>query len=145
MKLLTKGKISLILSVSIVTMALSPTISLAAERQQLKQHASHTSMSTSIHYSPSANSNSYETSGAVTWTMKTIKHALRIGGWALEPLLKLFNKEMAKNVRKYSSKMADALESIEKWSEAKIVKAAVALKVPKDVAEAIAKVIMTLI
>ncbi|WP_192813619.1 hypothetical protein [Paenibacillus sp. OSY-SE] len=41
--------------------------------------------------------------------------------------------------------MADALDSIEKWTEGAIVKAAVAVKVPKDVAEAIAKVIMTFI
>lgn len=136
-----KRKISLILSISILSMALSPTISLAAERTVNKQQVYYVQQMKPTHSS----TDSYETKGVITWTMKTIKHALRIGGWALEPLLKLFDKEMAKNVRKYSSSLADALDKLDKWTEATITRAAVALKVPEDVAEAIAKVIMTLI
>lgn len=89
--------------------------------------------------------NSHTTNGVITWTMKAIKNAFRIGGWALSPIVKLFDKKMGEAVRKHSAKIADALDTIEKWSEETITRALILVKIPEDVAKAIAKVIMTLL
>ncbi|MBX7001087.1 hypothetical protein ACIRC2_14430 [Bacillus altitudinis] len=85
------------------------------------------------------------TQGAVSWSYKAFRGALRSGGWLLSKALKPFNPKVAAWIRKKSAKIAKVMDKGEKWTEKQFVKAFVKMGAPKDVAKTLAKFIITLI
>lgn len=83
--------------------------------------------------------------GAVTWTYKAVKAALRTGGWALSKLVELFSPKTGNWIRNNTKALADLMDKTYNWTEGKLTKAINKLGAPDDVASDIAKFIMTLL
>lgn len=87
----------------------------------------------------------YETQGAVSWTYKAFKNAMRAGGWLLSQAVKPFSTKTATWIRNNSKKVADLMDKGEKWTEGQFTKGLKGLGAPDDVAETLAKFIVALI
>ncbi|MCY7778437.1 hypothetical protein [Bacillus haynesii] len=91
-----------------------------------------------------ANGN-FQTQGAVSWTYKAFKLALRSGGWVLSQMLRPLSPKTAAWVRKNSAKVAKLMDKGEKWTENQFYNGLRGIGCPPDVARALAKFIITLI
>ncbi|KPV61000.1 hypothetical protein QJ48_02715 [Paenibacillus sp. A3] len=83
--------------------------------------------------------------GATLKGLKALGQAIRSGGWLISQALKLVSKEKAELFRKWSSKIADALEKVESASKEAVTKALVAVGVPADVAKALTDIIFAIL
>lgn len=75
--------------------------------------------------------------GATLKGLKALGQAIRSGGWLISQALKLVSKEKAELFRKWSSKIADALEKVESASKEAVTKALIAVRVPFRCSESI--------
>ncbi|XCS10943.1 hypothetical protein GBG21_16935 [Aeribacillus pallidus] len=91
-----------------------------------------------------ANGN-FQTQGAVSWSYKAFKLALRSGGWALSQMLRPLSPKAAAWVRKNSAKVAKLMDKGEKWTENQFYNGLRGIGCPPDVARALAKFIVALI
>lgn len=87
----------------------------------------------------------FQTQGAVPWTYKAFKNALRTGGWLLSQAIKPFSKKTADWIRKNSKKVADWMDQGEKWTEKQFSKTLQKIGAPKDVADSLAKFMISLL
>ncbi|MEK0287319.1 hypothetical protein [Caldifermentibacillus hisashii] len=75
--------------------------------------------------------------------LKTLASILRAGGWLLEKALAPLSKSAADKIKKYRLKIADGLEKAESATQNGISKGLQKAGIPKDVADDIAKIIVT--
>ncbi|NPC93607.1 hypothetical protein HOO54_15530 [Bacillus sp. WMMC1349] len=87
----------------------------------------------------------FQTQGAVSWTYRIVKNALRHGGWLLSQVLRPLSPRVAAWVRKNSAKIAKIMDKGEKWSENQFYRAFRAMGAPPDIARALAKFIISLL
>ncbi|BBU38655.1 hypothetical protein Q4O60_08430 [Aeribacillus pallidus] len=75
--------------------------------------------------------------------LKVLASILRAGGWVLEKALAPLSKSAANKIKKYRLKIADGLEKAEKTTESGISKGLQKAGIPEDVADDIAKIIVS--
>ncbi|MFP7487273.1 hypothetical protein SFC65_24250 [Priestia filamentosa] len=77
--------------------------------------------------------------------LKIAAYTLRAGGWALEKMLAPLSKRQADLIRKWRFKVADALIAVETATEKALTTGMTRVGIPKDVAEDIAKIMVSII
>ncbi|WP_339206802.1 hypothetical protein NSQ36_03585 [Bacillus sp. FSL W8-1143] len=156
-----KKLVPVLLSSTLLTSGLGATTTFAAEpaksttsvhtkvyKTSLQQAATNNSTSpiqSNALATQTAANGEVSTQGAVSWTYKAFRGALRSGGWLLSKALKPFNPKAAAWIRKNSAKIANVMDKGEKWTEKQFIKAFTKMGAPKDVAKTLAKFIITLI
>lgn len=89
--------------------------------------------------------NSFSNSRSCSVDPKAFKNALRTGGWLLSQAIKPFSKKTADWIRKNSKKVADWMDQGEKWTEKQFSKTLQKIGAPKDVADSLAKFMISLL
>ena len=75
--------------------------------------------------------------------LKILASILRAGGWVLEEALAPLSKSAANKIKKYRLKIADGLEKVETTTESGISKGLQKAGIPENVADDIAKIIVS--
>ncbi|MGG0029641.1 hypothetical protein ABEX92_17420 [Bacillus safensis subsp. osmophilus] len=156
-----KKFVPVLLSVTLLTSGLGATTAFAAEpaksttsvhtkvyKTSLQQAATNNSTSpiqSNALATQTAANGEVSTQGAVSWTYKAVRGALRSGGWLLSKALKPLNPKAAAWVRKHSAQVAKIMDKGEKWTEKQFVKAFIKMGAPRDVAKTLAKFIINLL
>lgn len=156
-----KKLVPVLLSATLLTSGLCATTAFAAEpaksttsvhtkvyKTTLQQAATNNSTSpiqSNALATQTASNGEVSTQGAVSWTYKAFRGALRSGGWLLSKALKPFNPKAAAWIRKNSAKIAKVMDKGEKWTEKQFTKAFTKMGAPKDVAKTLAKFIINLL
>lgn len=129
MKILKSKVLPAILSLSIFTLGIGPIEASAANQ---------TSISAST-----ATAKIMKDTVDEEAALKTLASILRAGGWLLEKALAPLSKSAADKIKKYRLKIADGLEKAESATQNGISKGLQKAGIPKDVADDIAKIIVT--
>ena len=137
MNILVKKSISLCL---LVALTVTP-ISAFAQTTMEKMPVNNTATTMQIYKTPYGNVE-VGPNGAITWTYKAFKAALRSGGWLLGEAIKLFSTKAGNWVRNNSMKLADLMDKAYNWSEGVLTDAIIKLGAPDDVARELAKFIL---
>jgi hypothetical protein len=158
MKILKSKAMPIVLSASILTAGLGPIGASAASHS--KDVTTYPTTST-VEINPSSAATTVPTTKTPVVTpdtsrvakdsvdeeakLKILASALRAGGWVLEKALSPLSKTAAAKVKKYRLKIANGLEKVETTSQNGISKALQKAKIPKDVADDLAKIIVSLL